>query len=76
MARGAVWSQSLTLAHIFQSAAYGRLIYTLIFMSDRLLTQANPDLHLPPPPELRRELAEYGVVYRGNFYYHFKAADE
>ena len=40
--------------YIFQSAVYGRLIYTVIYMSDRLLTQANPDPRLPPPPELRR----------------------
>jgi hypothetical protein len=31
------------------------MIYTVMYMSDRLLTQANPDLHLPPPPELRRK---------------------
>ena len=41
-------------SYIFQSAMYGRLIYTVIYMSDRLLTQANPDPRLPPPPELRR----------------------
>jgi len=34
--------------YIFQSAVYGRLIYTVISMSDRLLTQANPDPRLPP----------------------------
>jgi len=38
-----------------QSPVYGRLIYTVTYMSDRLLTQANPNLHLPPPPELRRD---------------------
>ena len=27
--------------YIFQSAVYGRLIYTVLYMSDRLLTQAN-----------------------------------
>jgi len=27
-----------------------------MYMSDRLLTQANPYLHLPPPPELRTRL--------------------
>ena len=37
-----------------QSPVYGRLIYTVIYMSDRLLTQANPDLHLSPPSELSR----------------------
>ena len=42
--------------YIFQSAVYGRLIYTVIYMSDHLLTQANPDPRLPPPPELRRVL--------------------
>ena len=39
--------------YMFQSAVYGRLIYTVIYMSDRLSTQAKSDLHLPPPPELR-----------------------
>jgi len=39
---------------IFQSAVYGRLIYTLIYLSDRLLNQANPNPRLPPPPDLRR----------------------
>jgi len=42
--------------YILQSAVYGRLIYTVIYMSDRLLTQANPDPCLPPPPELRSKL--------------------
>jgi hypothetical protein len=42
--------------YIFQSAVYSRLIYTV--MSDRLLTQANPDPRLPPQPELRRQ---YGI---------------
>jgi hypothetical protein len=36
-------------SYMFQSAVYGRLIYTVIYMSDRLLTQANHDLRLPPP---------------------------
>jgi hypothetical protein len=40
--------------YIFQSAVYGRLIYTVIHMSDRLLTEANPNPRLPPPPDLRR----------------------
>ena len=40
--------------YIFQSAVYGRLIYTVIYVSDRLLTQADPDVYLPPPSELRR----------------------
>ena len=34
--------------YIFQPAGSPRLIDTVIFMSDRLLSQANPDLHLPP----------------------------
>ena len=34
--------------YMIQSAVYGRLIYTVIYMSDRLLTRANPDPHLPP----------------------------
>ena len=32
-----------------QPAVYGKLIYTVIYMSDRPLTQANPDIHLPLP---------------------------
>jgi hypothetical protein len=36
-----------------QSPVYRRLICTVIYMSDRLLTEANPNPHLPPPPELR-----------------------
>ena len=30
-----------------------KVIYTVMYMSDRLLTQAYPNFHLPPPPELR-----------------------
>jgi len=41
-----------------QSAVYGRLIYTVICMSDRLLTQANPNPRLPPPPDLRSPYAQ------------------
>jgi len=37
-----------------QVTVYGNLIYTVIYMSDRLLTQANPNPRLPPPPDLRR----------------------
>jgi hypothetical protein len=40
----------------FQPAVYGRLIYTVMNFSERLLTQADPNLHLRPPPELRRML--------------------
>jgi len=29
------------------------LIYTVMHMSDRLLTQANPNPRLTPPPDLR-----------------------
>jgi hypothetical protein len=43
--------------YIFLTADYGRLIYSVIYMSDRLLTLANPNPHLPPPPELRRSVA-------------------
>jgi len=32
---------------------YGRLIYTVIYMSDRLLTQENQNPHLTPPTDLR-----------------------
>jgi hypothetical protein len=41
-----------THAHTFFSlpcAAYGRMIYTVIYLSDHLLTQANPNPHLAPP---------------------------
>jgi len=40
--------------YIFQPAMYGRLIYTVIYMSDRLLTQGNQTARLPPPTDLRR----------------------
>jgi hypothetical protein len=39
--------------YIFLSAVCSRLIYSVIYMSDGLLTQANPDPRVPPPPELR-----------------------
>ena len=39
--------------YIFQPAVYGKLICTVICTSDRLLSQAIPDPHLPPSPELR-----------------------
>jgi hypothetical protein len=39
--------------YIFQVTVYGNLIHTVIYRSDRLLTQANPDPRLPPPPDLR-----------------------
>ena len=42
----------------FQVTVYGNLIYTVIYMSDRLLPQANSNPRLPPPPDLRR----YDVV--------------
>ena len=35
--------------HIFQPPMYGRLIYTVMYMSERLLIQANPNPHLPTP---------------------------
>jgi hypothetical protein len=41
--------------YLFETSVYGSLIYTVIYISDRLLTQGNPNLHLPPPPELRRQ---------------------
>ena len=34
---------------IYEPLVYGRLVYTVIHMSDRLLTQAHPYPHLPPP---------------------------
>jgi len=36
-----------------QFALYSRLIYTVIYLSDRLLPQANPNPRLPPQPDLR-----------------------
>ena len=48
--------------YIFQSAVYGRLIYTVIYMSDRLLAQENPNPRLTPPPELRCNMHGPGVV--------------
>ena len=40
---------------IFKTLVHGSLIYTVIYMSDGLLTQANPNPHLTPlPPDLRR----------------------
>jgi len=39
----------------FQSAAYCNLIYTAIYMSDRLLTQEDPNPISPPTPDLRRQ---------------------
>ena len=63
--------------YMFQSAVYVRLIYTVIGMSDRLLTQANPDPRLPHPPELRRapgwlmcRRSKLTFSWRGGF--HFK----
>jgi hypothetical protein len=45
MARGAVWALSLSQQTL---AVYGNLIFTVIYMSDRLLTQANPYPRFPP----------------------------
>ena len=36
-----------------QPAVYGRLIYTVIYMSDGLLIQENSNPHLTPPHDLR-----------------------
>ena len=36
-----------------QSPVYGRLIYSVIYMSHRLLTRENPTPHVTPPPVLR-----------------------
>ena len=58
MARCAVWSRSLLRwinrpwpIQIYPPGSR-RLIYTVIYMSDRLLIQAKPNLRLPPLPEL------------------------
>jgi len=37
-----------------QSPMYGRLIYSVIYMSNRLLSQEYPNPHLTPTPDLRR----------------------
>ena len=42
--------------YMFQPAVYGRLIYTVIYMGDRLLTQENRNPHLTPPPDLRSKV--------------------
>jgi len=69
MARGAVWSRSLFVEftqsrdpcpYTFQVTMYGNLIHTVIYMSDRLLTEANPNPRLPHPPDLRRMLPGHG----------------
>jgi len=39
--------------YILQPAVYGRLICTVIYLSDRLLTQANLNPRVTPPPDLR-----------------------
>jgi len=50
-----VSSSRLTLAHtFFQPPVYGMLIYTVIYMSDRLFSQAISNPRLPPPADLRR----------------------
>jgi hypothetical protein len=48
--------------YIFQPAVYGRLIYTVIYISHRLLTKANPNPRLPPQPHLR---SLYRVITSG-----------
>ena len=59
MARGAVCSRSLLFELLkprpynFHPPVYGRLIYTVIYMSDRLLSQANPNPRLPSPADMR-----------------------
>jgi hypothetical protein len=40
--------------YTFQTPAYGSLIYTVIYVSDRLLTQTNPVTHFTTLPDLRR----------------------
>jgi len=42
--------------YIFQTPVYGSFMYTVKYVSDCLLTQANPDPHLTTPPDLRRQL--------------------
>jgi len=62
MARGAVMVTILELidAHPskIKSSVYGRLIFTAIHMSDRLLTQGNTNFNLIPPADLRRRRHE------------------
>jgi hypothetical protein len=38
----------------FQVTVYGNLILSVIYMSDRFFTQANTDLRLPLPSDLRK----------------------
>ena len=38
----------------FQPSLYGKLIYTVIYLTDRLLTQENPNSRFPSPADLRR----------------------
>jgi len=45
--------------HIFQVTVY------VIYISDRLLTQANPNPRLPPPPDQRRM---YGALPSGKLH--------
>jgi len=48
-----------------QSPVYVRLVYTVIYMSDRILIQANPNPRFPPQPELPSLVRERRVrVYK------------
>jgi hypothetical protein len=58
MASGAVWSRSLsqqTLAHTYFSLPCTQAVYTVMYMSDSLLTQENANPHLNPQPDLGTE---------------------
>jgi len=48
--------------YIFQTPVYGSLTYTVIYMSDRLLTPANPNPHLTPPPDLRSKTRGFKMI--------------
>jgi len=51
--------------YIFQSAVYGRLIYTVIYVSECLFTQANPNPRLLPPTHLSSPLYTHcGKVFK------------
>jgi hypothetical protein len=43
---------------MFHHSVYGRLIYTVIYISDGLLTQETPYPHYAAPPDLRRPWME------------------
>jgi len=53
MALGAVWALAL----------YGNLIYTVIYVCDHLLSQASPNPHFAPTPDLCRRFSQEARVH-------------